>query len=58
MIFQTRSRACLYRRIIYGISVFVGIIAGIGVTIGVDFVKEKRQSVHDRSNLSFEIILR
>ncbi len=44
--------------IIYGISVFVGIIACIGVTIGVDFVKEKRQSVHDRSNLSFEIILR
>ena len=41
--------------IIYGISVFVGIIAGIGVTIGVDFVKERRQSVHDKNNLIFEI---
>lgn len=41
--------------IIYGISVFVGIVAGIGVTIGVDLVKEKRQSVHDRNNLTFEI---
>lgn len=41
--------------IIYGISVFVGIIAGIGVTIGVDFVKERRRSVHDRNNLIFEI---
>ena len=41
--------------IIYGISVFVGIVAGIGVTIGVDLVKEKRQSAHDRNNLIFEI---
>lgn len=44
----------MYEGIIYGISVFVGIIAGIGVTIGVDFVKEKRQNVHDKSNLIFE----
>ena len=44
--------------IIYGISVFVGIIACIGVTIGVDFVKEKRQSVHDRSNLLILRILK
>ncbi len=44
----------MYEGIMYGISVFVGIIAGIGVTIGVDLVKEKRQSVHDKSNLIFE----
>ena len=41
--------------IIYGISVFVGIVAGIGVTIGVDFVKVKKQNAHDKNNLSFEI---
>lgn len=41
--------------IIYGISVFIGIIAGIGVTLGVDCVKEKKLRVHDRKNLSFEI---
>ena len=41
--------------VIYGISVFVGIIAGIGVTIGVDWFKEKRQNTHDKNNLSFEI---
>jgi len=45
----------MQERIIYGISVFVGIIAGIGVTIGVDFVKERRQNVHDKNNLIFEI---
>lgn len=41
--------------IIYGISVFIGIIAGIGVTIGVDYVKERKRSVHDKNNLAFEI---
>lgn len=41
--------------IIYGISVFVGIIAGIMVTIGVDFFKEKKQNANDKNNLSFEI---
>ncbi|MDE7284808.1 MAG: hypothetical protein K2N85_14675 [Lachnospiraceae bacterium] len=41
--------------IIYGISVFVGIIAGIGVTIGVDFFKEKKQNGNDKKNLAFEI---
>ena len=41
--------------IIYGISVFVGIIAGIGVTIGVDYVKERKRSIHDKNNLAFEI---
>ncbi|MDE6016970.1 MAG: hypothetical protein K2H41_14995 [Acetatifactor sp.] len=41
--------------IIYGISVFVGIIAGIGVTIGVDCFKEKKQNINDKKNLSFEI---
>ena len=34
--------------VIYGISVFVGIIAGIGVTIGVDCFKEKKKNVHDK----------
>lgn len=41
--------------IIYGISVFVGIVAGIGVTIGVDFLKRKKQNANDKNNLSFEI---
>ncbi len=41
--------------IIYGISVFVGIVAGIAVTIGVDFLKKKKQNVNDKNNLSFEI---
>lgn len=41
--------------IIYGISVFVGIIAGIGVTIGVDYIKEKNQNSNDKKNLTFEI---
>lgn len=41
--------------IIYGISVFVGIIAGICVTIGVDYVKERKRSIHDKNNLAFEI---
>ena len=41
--------------IIYGISVFVGIVAGIGVTIGVDCYKEKKQSINNKKNLSFEI---
>lgn len=41
--------------IIYGISVFVGIIAGIGVTIGVDYYKSKKQNANDKKNLSFEI---
>lgn len=41
--------------IIYGISVFVGIIAGIGVTIGVDLFKEKKRNSHNRNNLIFEI---
>ena len=41
--------------IIYGISIFVGIIAGIGVTIGVDYFKDKKQNANDKKNLSFEI---
>lgn len=41
--------------IIYGISVFIGIIAGIGVTIGVDFLKEKKKNANDKRNLSFEM---
>ncbi|MEY8390993.1 hypothetical protein AALA98_06425 [Lachnospiraceae bacterium 45-W7] len=41
--------------IIYVISVFVGIIAGIGVTIGVDYYKEKKRNINDKKNLSFEI---
>ena len=41
--------------IIYGISVFVGIVAGIAVTIGVDFLKKKKQNANDKNNLSFEI---
>lgn len=41
--------------IMYGISVFVGIIAGIGVTIGVDYLKSKKQNANDKKNLSFEI---
>ena len=41
--------------IIYGISVFVGIVAGIVVTIGVDFLKKKKQNANDKNNLSFEI---
>ncbi len=41
--------------IIYGISVFVGIVVGIAVTIGVDFLKKKKQNVNDKNNLSFEI---
>lgn len=41
--------------IVYGISVFVGIIAGIGVTIGVDYYKSKKQNANDKKNLSFEI---
>lgn len=39
----------------YGISVFVGIVAGIAVTVGVDFLKQKRQNANDKNNLSFEI---
>ena len=39
----------------YGISVFVGIVAGIVVTIGVDFLKKKKQNANDKNNLSFEI---
>ena len=42
----------LQEGIIYGISVFIGIIA---VTIGVDFVKERKQNIHDKNNLIFEI---
>lgn len=41
--------------IMYGISVFVGIVAGIVVTIGVDFLKKKKQNANDKNNLSFEI---
>lgn len=41
--------------IMYGISVFVGIVAGIGVTIGVDCFKEKKQNINDKKNLSFEM---
>lgn len=41
--------------IIYGISVFVGIVAGIGVTIGVEYYKAKKQNANDKKNLSFEI---
>jgi len=41
--------------IMYGISVFVGIVAGIAVTIGVDFLKKKKQNANDKNNLSFEI---
>lgn len=41
--------------IVYGISVFIGIIAGIGVTIGVDYYKCKKQNVNDKKNLSFEL---
>ena len=45
----------IIKAIIYGISVFIGIIAGIGVTIGVDFFKERKQNIHDKNNLIFEI---
>lgn len=41
--------------IIYGISVFVGIVAGICVTIGVEYFKSKKQNTNDKKNLSFEI---
>ena len=41
--------------IMYGVSVFVGIIAGIGVTIGVDCFRAKKQNANDKKNLSFEI---
>ena len=41
--------------IVYGISVFVGIIAGIGVTIGVENYKEKKNNANDKKNLIFEI---
>lgn len=41
--------------VVYGISVFVGIIAGIWVTIGVDNYKEKKHSANDKNNLIFEI---
>ena len=41
--------------IIYGISVFVGIIAGIGVTMGVDYYKERKYNANDKKNLIFEI---
>ena len=41
--------------VMYGISVFVGIVAGIIVTIGVDFLKKKKQNANDKNNLSFEI---
>lgn len=41
--------------IMYGISVFVGIVAGIGVTIGVDCFRAKKQNANDKKNLSFEI---
>lgn len=41
--------------IMYGISVFVGIIAGIGVTIGVEYFKSKKQNANDKKNLSFEM---
>ena len=34
--------------IMYGISVFVGIIAGIGVTIGVDFFRARYLSFYSR----------
>ena len=35
--------------VVYGISVFVGIIAGIWVTIGVDNYKEKKHSANDKN---------
>lgn len=41
--------------IMYGVSVFVGIVAGIAVTVGVDFFKKKKQNANDKNNLSFEI---
>ena len=41
--------------IMYGISVFIGIVAGIGVTIGVDCFRAKKQNANDKKNLSFEI---
>lgn len=34
--------------IMYGISVFVGIVAGIGVTIGVDCFRAKKQNANDK----------
>ena len=41
--------------IMYGISVFIGIVAGIGVTLGVDCFRAKKQNANDKKNLSFEI---
>lgn len=41
--------------ILYGIFVFVGIIAGIAVALGVDFLKSKKQNANNKNNLSFEI---
>ena len=45
----------MFESIMYGVSVFVGIIAGVGVQIGVEIIKEKRYKKHEKDNLIFEI---
>ena len=42
--------------IMYGVSVFVGIIAGIGVQIGVEYIKGRKRIKQECENLKFEII--
>ena len=52
---KNKENTKMVQGIVYGISVFVGIIAGIGVTIGVENYKEKKNNANDKKNLIFEI---